>query len=157
MYGSYPCTFPSYCLQSQYSCYPSINLLSLKLLLLSKMEYTNNSYTNTVPIISDYWNNSLLKPRHFYHTGFEDSLENIVFKEDPEKEKDILGRVFSDKNKTLKATIKALFNEIMLRERLDSFLLYKISEDICRQHSHFEQVKTLMQFNYSNNLLTDLP
>ncbi len=117
------------------------------------MEYINHSYTNTLPGISGYWDNSLLKPRHFYHTGFEDSLENIVFKEEPEKEKDMLGRVFSDKNKTLKSTVKALFNEIMLRERLDSFLLYKINEDICRQHSHSEQVKILMQFNYSTNLL----
>lgn len=117
------------------------------------MEYTtyrNPGYLNVVP---SYLENSVLKPRHFYHTGFEDSLEKIVFKEEPGEEKDILGRVFSDKNKTLKATIKALFNEIMLRERLDSFLLYKINEDICRQHSHFEQVKTLMQFNYSTNLL----
>ncbi|UCH11901.1 MAG: hypothetical protein JSW18_03510 [Candidatus Omnitrophota bacterium] len=94
-----------------------------------------------------------MKPRRFYHTGFEHSLENILSKEEPEKERGVLDKVFSDKNKTLKATIKALFNEVMLRENLDSFLLYQINEDICRQHNHLEQVGQLMRFNYSTGFL----
>jgi len=110
----------------------------------------NSQYLNAFP---SYLENSILKPRSFYHTSFEDSLEKIVFNEEPEKEKDVLGRVFSDKNKTLKATIKALFNEIMLREGLDSFLLYNINEDICRQHSCLEQVKEFTRFNYSAGFL----
>jgi hypothetical protein len=116
------------------------------------MEYKNPEYLNTFPA---YWENSVLKPRPFYHTGFEDSLENIVFKEEPENEKGMLERVFSDKSKTLKATIKALFNEIMLRERLDSVLLYKINEDVCRQHSYLEQLRSLTRFNYSPDLFKD--
>lgn len=104
-------------------------------------------------VFPSYLENSVLKPRPFYHTGFEDSLEKIVFKEESEPAEDILGRVFSDKSKTLKATIKALFNEIMLRERLDSFLLYKVNEDICRQHSYLEQVKEFTRLNYSAGFL----
>ena len=98
--------------------------------------------------IINYSDNSLLKPRHFYHTGLEDSLENIVFKEEPEKQNDSSGGIFADKNKTLKATIKALFNEIMLREKLDSFFLYRINQDICRQHNYYEGLRKLFSFNY---------
>jgi len=102
------------------------------------MEYTRNNYVNVMP---SYLENSVSNPRHFYHTGFEDSLENIVLKEDTKTETGILESVFSDKRKNLKATVKALFNEIKLRERLDTFLLYKIDYDICRQHSYLEQLK----------------
>ena len=108
------------------------------------MEYKINQYRNAFP---SYLENSLSRPRPFYHTGMENSLENIVFNEEPEIEKETLG-IFADKGKTLKSTVKALFNEIMLRERLDSFLLYNINEDICRQHNYYEGLKKLFRFNY---------
>ena len=44
-----------------------------------------------------------------------------------------MGKVFSDKSKTSKATVKALLNEIELRENLDTHLLNRINEDICGQ------------------------
>lgn len=99
-----------------------------------------------------YSGSSVLSPRPFYHTGFEKSLERIVLDE-PVKEKNIVDKVFSDKSHTLKATIKALFNEIQTRERLDNIILSGINEDICRQHSHLEQVKSMMRFNYSADFL----
>jgi len=102
-----------------------------------------------------YLDNSVLKPRPFYHTGFEESLERIVVDEEPRKERDIVDKVFSDKSKTLKATVKALFNEIMLRERLDSFLLYDMNEDICKQHNYLESIKELHRFSYSTQLFND--
>lgn len=101
-----------------------------------------------------YFDNSVLKPRPFYHTGMEESLEHIVLNEEPEK-KDAVDKVFSDKGRTLKATIKALFNEILLRERLDSFLLYNMNEDICKQHNYLESIKELHRFSYSTELLND--
>ena len=117
------------------------------------MEYEIDKNSQYPDVFPGYLENSALKPRPFYHTGFEDSLEQVVFREEPEKDRGVLGRVFSDKSKTLKATIKALFNEIVLRERLDSFLLYRINEDICRQHSCLEQVKEFTRFNYSAGFL----
>lgn len=45
-----------------------------------------------------------------------------MFKDKPEKEKSLVEKVFSDKIKTSKATIKALLNEIELCENLDSHL-----------------------------------
>ena len=60
------------------------------------------------------------KQKPFYHTDLTNTLENIVFKEKSTKEKGILEKVFYDKSKASKATVKALLNEIELRESLDS-------------------------------------
>ena len=90
--------------------------------------YTGNPLYNTKYYQHQY--ESVLKPRRFYHTGFEHTLENILSSEPlnnkSSDKSNFLERIFSDKRRTLKATIKALFNEIMLRENLDSFLLYRI-------------------------------
>ena len=115
------------------------------------MENKTHEYRSIMP---SYLENSVLKPRPFYHTGIEDSLEHIVLDDKPEK-KDVVGKVFSDKGRTLKATVKALFNEIMLRERLDSFLLYGMNEDICKQHNYLESIKELHRFSYHPELLKD--
>ena len=57
-------------------------------------------------------NNELLetKLRPFYHTDIKNTLENIVFTEKQDCGKSILEKVFSDKNKTSKATVKDLLN-----------------------------------------------
>lgn len=115
------------------------------------MEYKISEYTSVLP---GYQQDSTLKPRPFYHTGFEKSLERIVLNE-PVKENGMVERVFTNKGRTLKSTIKALFNEIMLRERLDSFLLYRINDGICRQHNYLESLKVLNQHNYSPELLNE--
>lgn len=117
------------------------------------MEYARNNYMSVIP---SYLENPALKPRHFYHTGFEDSLESIVFKEEPQVETGILERVFSDKRKNLKATVKALFNEIVLREKLDLFLLYRIDADMFRQSSYVDQLKRVAEHTYSFALFKDL-
>ncbi len=99
-----------------------------------------------------YLDDSLLKPRPFYETGIEESLENIVLKEEPQIERGIVDKVFSDKGRTLKATIKALFNEILLRERLNSKLLGRIDSDICKTDSYLEQIRFLTQRQYTPDL-----
>ncbi|MDP1854234.1 MAG: hypothetical protein Q8L26_08560 [Candidatus Omnitrophota bacterium] len=114
------------------------------------MEYKISEYASVMP---GYRQDSVLKPRPFYHTGFKETLERIVLNEEPQKERGIVDKVFSDKGRTLKETIKALFNEIQTRERLDHILLSDINEDMCRQHSSFEQVKSIMRFNYSTDFL----
>ncbi len=113
------------------------------------MEYKNSQYESIMP---SYLENSLLKPRPFYHTGIEDSLENIVLKEEHLPERGIIDRVFSDKSRNLKAMVKALFNEILLRERLNSKLLGRIDSDICKTDSYLEQIRFLTQRQYTPDL-----
>jgi hypothetical protein len=98
---------------------------------------------------------SILKPRPFYHTGFEQSLEKIVLNEKPYMERDIVDRIFADKSRTLKATIKALFNEIQIRESLDYVLISDINKGMCRQHCYLENLKVLNQRNYSIELMNE--
>ena len=116
------------------------------------MKCKNTEYSNAFP---NYWENSVLKPRPFYHTDLKTSLENIMFKEEPKKEKGLLEKVFSDKSKTLKSTIKALFNEVMLRERLNSHLLNNIDEDISKQNTHLDNLKN-MKVHYSFDMFMEL-
>jgi len=120
---------------------------------LVKMEYQiyKPKYEKGSNLIG-YLDNPLLKSRSFYQTGIEESLENIVLREEPVRERGIVERVFSDKGRTLKATIKALFNEILLRERLNSELLVKIDSDICKTDSYLEQIKFLTQRQYTPDL-----
>ncbi|HDY90224.1 MAG TPA: hypothetical protein ENH82_19155 [bacterium] len=88
-------------------------------------------------------NNELpeIKLRPFYHTDLRNTLKNIVFTDKPEK--GILEKVFSDKSKTLKTTVKSLLNEIELRENIDSHLLRKINDEICRFHTHLMHLETI--------------
>ena len=113
------------------------------------MEYNNSQYLNAVP---GYLENSVSRP--FYHSDLKNTLEGIVFKPQPEKQDGILEKVFSDKGKTLKGTVKALLNEIQLRESLDSHLLNKIDDEICRQHTDLMQLKNL-KVHYSFELSRD--
>jgi hypothetical protein len=97
-----------------------------------------------------YWNSSVLKPRNFYETGLETSLEKIVLEDEPVIiEQDSADRVFSDRGKTLKATIKALFNEILTRERLNYVLLKKIDSDMCKAGTYLESIRVLTRHDYS--------
>jgi hypothetical protein len=112
------------------------------------MEY-NTHYRSAFPSYSE---NSLLKPRNFYETGIEKSLESIVLKDEPEKERSMIDKVFSDKGRTLKATIKALFNEVLTRKSLNSTLLSNIDSDICKTDSYLEQIKSLTRRQYAPDL-----
>lgn len=113
------------------------------------MEYQNSSYNNAIP---SYLDNPRLKSRNFYETGLEKGLENIILREDPIIEKDIVEKVFSDKSRTLKATVKALFNEILTRESLDSDLLKKIDSSICDTNSYLEQIRAVTRKQYMPDL-----
>ncbi|MFC1551321.1 hypothetical protein ACFL6P_02025 [Candidatus Latescibacterota bacterium] len=88
-------------------------------------------------------NNELpeIKLRPFCHTDLKNSLENIVITDKPEK--GVLEKVFSDKSKSLKTTVKSLLNEIKLREKLDSHLLRKINDEICQSHTHLMHLENI--------------
>lgn len=107
------------------------------------MVYENLQHTSAV---TSYRGNLTIELKPFYHTDLKESLEKIVVKDEPSKDEGMLEKIFTDKGKTQKATIKALFKEIELREKLNSHLLNDIDNDICRQHTY------LMQFNkgYAN-------
>jgi hypothetical protein len=90
-----------------------------------------------------YVNVSALNPKAFYHTDLRGSLEKIIANEEQENKKDILGTVFTDKTKNLKSTIRALFQEIQLREKLDDHLLNRIDDDLCRQETELRNLKGL--------------
>jgi hypothetical protein len=115
------------------------------------MEYQSYKPDDRFEILG-YLDNPLLKPRNFYQTGIEESLESIVLKDEPERERGAVEKIFSDKGRTLKATIRALFNEILLRERLNSELLGKIDSDICKTDSYLEQIRFLTQRQYTQDV-----
>ena len=80
----------------------------------------NPEYLYEIP---NNFENTELKSHPFYHTDLKNTLETIVFKDKPAKEKSLVEKVFADKSKILKLTVKALLNEIELRESLDVHLL----------------------------------
>ncbi len=105
------------------------------------MKYNNSyqiKYLNAVP---SYLESQPPKP--FYHADLKKNLEGVVLDLQPMKDKGILERLFSDKTKTLKSTVKALLTEIELRENLNSHILNNIDDDICRQHTYLGHLKVL--------------
>jgi len=113
------------------------------------MEYKNLSYNNVLP---SYLDNPLLKPMHLYEIGLEQSLEKIVMDDEPEKEKDLVDKVFSNKGRILKTTVKVFFNEILARKRLDSELVKKIDSEICHTDSYLAQIRELTKRQYTPDL-----
>lgn len=97
-----------------------------------KTDYFNSGYQNTLYGHSE---NQAFKLKPFYHSDLKESLEKIVIIDEPAKEEGIMERVFSDKGKNLKATIKAQFKEIELREELNFHLLNRVDDDICYQRT----------------------
>jgi hypothetical protein len=144
---------PSFIFSHPPSCYSSRSLLNPDLPLHSYMEYTKDNYIDVMP---GYLGNPALAHRNLYHSESDDGLESIILKPHPERELDMLGKLFSDRKKNLKATVKTLFGEIELRERLNSFLLYRIDAEICRQHSYLDQLQVMTGHNYSLELFKDL-
>jgi len=113
------------------------------------MEYKNLTYNNVLP---SYLDNPLLKPMHLYETGLDQSLEKIVMDDEPEIEKDLVDKVFSNKGRILKTTVKVFFNEILARKRLDSELVKKIDSEICHTDSYLAQIRELTKRQYTPDL-----
>jgi hypothetical protein len=92
-------------------------------------------YPNIVPISSR-------DPRKtatpFAHRELKKSLEVIASNQEPRRKSSILEDMFSDKAKTLKASVNALLEEIQLREDLNACHFGKIDGEESWPHS-FEQ------------------
>lgn len=102
-------------------------------------DYETVKYQNAIP---SYLENSQIKP--FYH-----ALEGISFKTQPDRKTGPLEKIFSNKSRTSKATVKALLEEIELRENVDSHLLYSIEEDICKQSAYLSHLKSIpIQYSF---------
>jgi len=110
--------------------------------IVMKIDSENKAF----PVSSEYSNS-----RHFSNSEISKSLEGITLKSDSMNENSLLEILLSDKSKTLKSTIKALLNEIELREDLDMHLLSKISEDLCEQNTNLDHLKN-MKVQYSFEL-----
>lgn len=104
------------------------------------MEYNKLAYSNALP---GYLENALLVRMPFYHTDLKNNLENIVFNKEPEQNYGVLERVFSHKCKANKASVTALLKEVELRESLDSHLINKIDDEICRHHTYLMRLEDL--------------
>ena len=113
---------------------------------------TNLDFLYTIP---NNFENTETKLNPFYHTDLKNTLENIVFKDKPEKDANLLDKLFSDKSKTSKASVKALLNEIELRESLDSHLLKKIEEEISIQNTHLLNLYNL-RITYNFDIIEDI-
>jgi len=91
----------------------------------------------------------------FTHKELKKSLEVIVSDSTSEQKRCPLGNMFSDKAKTLKASVNALLEEINLREDLNSHQFKKMNGEICRQHTELMQLETLRDA-YPFNLTQDV-
>ena len=89
------------------------------------------------------------KPRPFFHSNLGKGIEQLVAEEKPEEASSLAERIFADKRKTTKATVRALFQDIMMREKLDIQLLNRIGEDLGTARSYLEEIKNLTARDYS--------
>ena len=84
----------------------------------------------------------------FYHTDIENNTNNVNLMEKQNKNNS-LENIFSDKTKTLKATVKALLEEIENRKSLNQNLTDKIEEGISINTIEIENINHLkVQYNF---------
>jgi len=91
----------------------------------------------------------------FAHKELKKSLELVVSNPQPKQKSCPLEDMFSDKAKTLKASVNALLEEIKLREDLNAYQFKKINGEICRQHTELMQLENL-KGHYPFNLTSDI-
>ena len=109
------------------------------------MEGKDPKYSNVLP---GYLENLYSSPKPFYHADLKSGLEQTIISNENDKGEGFLERVFSDKTKTSKATVKGLLEEISLREKLDSHLCYRIDQDISRHQIRLENLNNLRLYSF---------
>lgn len=103
-------------------------------------------------VMNSYMDNSFLKPRHFYQTGFESTLENIVYDSNSAPEQEFLERTLTDKKHVLKAGVKALLNELQERERLNRMIYSGISSEILKTRNYLEEIRGITTRSYAMDM-----
>ena len=106
-------------------------------------------------VVSTYSSDSRKKAVPFAHKELKKSLEAIVSDTEPGPRRPVLEDMFSDKAKTLKASVNALLEEIQLREDLNAFHFKKMNDEICRQHTELMQLENIRD-SYPFDLTGDL-
>ena len=96
------------------------------------------------------------KPKPFFHSNLGRGIEELVAEEKPEEPTGLADRISADKRKTLKATVRALFQDITMREKLDIALLNRIGDDLGTARSYIEEIKDLTARDYSGELTMNL-
>lgn len=91
----------------------------------------------------------------FAHKELKKSLEEIVSNFDSEKKPTLLEDMLSDKAKTLKASVNALLEEIVLREDLNASQFKKMNGEICRQHTELMSLENIRDC-YPEDLFKDV-
>jgi len=71
-------------------------------------------------------------------------VEEKVDKEGP------IEKLFSSKTRTLKATVRELLNEINLRKNLDSDLVSRINDEICRTKTYLHEIGDICARRYDS-------
>lgn len=82
------------------------------------------------------------KVNPFAHKDLRKSLEEITSESKPKK-RSFLENMFSDKARTLKASVNAILEEIKLREDLNGEQSRFINAEICRQHTELMQLENI--------------
>ena len=108
------------------------------------MESKNLSLATYPKIVTTYSGDSRKKATPFTHQELKKSLETIVSDPEPITRRPVLEEMFSDKAKTLKASINALLEEIQLREDLNTRHFKKMNDEICRQHTELMQLENII-------------
>lgn len=91
----------------------------------------------------------------FAHEELKKSLEVIVSNPEPKRKSCLLEDMFSDKAKTLKASVNALLEEIQLREDLNASHFGKIDGEVCRLHSELMNLENISDC-YPRDLTRDV-
>jgi len=94
-------------------------------------------------------------PKPVGHEGLKKSLEKVVSIPKPKQKPGVLEDMFSDKAKTLKASVNALLEEIKLREDLNANQFKKMNGEICRQHTELMQLENIRNC-YPGDLTRDI-
>ena len=97
-------------------------------------------YPDIVSTPVNYANNNYIP---FAHEELKKSLEAIVSIPKSKSETSPLENMFSDKSKSLKASVNALLEEINLREGINTYHLKKIDYEVCQQHTHLMQLDNI--------------
>jgi len=108
------------------------------------MESKNLSPAIYPNIVSTHSGDFRKKATPFAHKELKKSLEAIISAPEPSPRRPVLEEMFSDKAKTLKASVNALLEEIQLREDLNAAHFKKMNDEICRQHTELMQLENII-------------
>ncbi len=84
-----------------------------------------------------------VKSASLFQVTSDGGLKRILGREKPDNKKSSLEDVFADKSRTSKAGVKALLNEIKLRQEVNLHLLNNIENDISEQNSQLMELENL--------------